>query len=918
MTRATVTAVLILSLSHRVAAREDPAFLVKDLNTAQAGAPTELTSFAGRLYFAVSDTQAGPGLWRSDGTAAGTQLVQAGEVSNLTAAQGRLFLTIASASGLEVWTVDAAGIASRLTTAHTGFGLTSLTAVGSRAFFVIENLDDYSSELWRSDGTVAGTTPLTQFIGLPQAVPIALTAVGDTLFFASNSYGNGYELWKSDGSADGTVVVFAFDINGPEPTQLTDGDGTLYFVRREPDGNDALWRSDGSADGTVRIAVRPLIAQLTAVAGRLFFVGLDDAPAFTAGLWTSDGTANGAVRLGSPVPRPEILELTAANDKLFFFVEEPEGRALWRSDGTVDGTQRVRPVVGSQAASVGGTLYFNSGATLWKSDGTEAGTAPVTQSSLNPTSITDVEGTPFFVGTDDSGPEIWKSDGTDAGTVRVADLLHDTRSSFPSDLTDVQGTLLFTADSPGPDNQNIHALWRSDGSIAGTRAVADVRVNPNGGVGSAKTPLPGLGPVIDGVLYFAGGEGSSDFALWRSDGTEGGTARVADVTGPFNLTRVGHTLFFFGRDPAHGYELWKSDGSAAGTALVSDINPGPGDAAFRHFVVGSPAVHSDSADARLISFPPFELAAVGDNLFFGASDGASNGLWRTDGTAAGTVRLAELIPLLLTAVNGTLFFTTDTGGLWKSDGTAAGTVRVAAVDPIDLIDVGGVLYFFRASTIISAGASLWRSDGTAAGTEEVANVAGLALPPVVRSGSLFFLGFGNRQLGDETSRLYRHDASRAGVDVVKDLPTGGDGPGSLTAVYDLLFFGDHGQLWRSDGTEAGTIALQHLAVGGGFTLSGGHVFFAADRGDGLGDELWALPATARCDGDCGRDGAVSVADLVTAVNVALANAPLANCTAVDVDGSGQVTIDELVLAVGAALEGCTLTVADNEGGASSE
>jgi len=65
-------------------------------------------------------------------------------------------------------------------------------------------------------------------------------------------------------------------------------------------------------------------------------------------------------------------------------------------------------------------------------------------------------------------------------------------------------------------------------------------------------------------------------------------------------------------------------------------------------------------------------------------------------------------------------------------------------------------------------------------------------------------------------------------------------------------------------------------------------------------------ATVRpaCVGDCNGEGAVDVAELVRAVNVALGSLPVAQCAAADANRDGRVTIDELVSAVRAALEGC--------------
>jgi ELWxxDGT repeat protein len=98
----------------------------------------------------------------------------------------------------------------------------------------------------------------------------------------------------------------------------------------------------------------------------------------------------------------------------------------------------------------------------------------------------------------------------------------------------------------------------------------------------------------------------------------------------------------------------------------------------------------------------------------------------------------------LTVVNGTVFLTATDGTtgteLWKTDGTAAGTVRVKDVNPTGsgnlqgLTAVGGTLYF-RADEG-SLNSTLWQSDGTAAGTTQVLNrsVSGLT----AHNGTLVF------------------------------------------------------------------------------------------------------------------------------------------------------------------------------------
>src|SRR3954470_8689871 len=82
---------------------------------------------------------------------------------------------------------------------------------------------------------------------------------------------------------------------------------------------------------------------------------------------------------------------------------------------------------------------------------------------------------------------------------------------------------------------------------------------------------------------------------------------------------------------------------------------------------------------------PGQFVQVGPTVFFSARDSEhGRELWKTDGTAAGTVIVKDIdpgdpgsYPEYLTAFKGALFFAAGDGEhgteLWKSDGTAAGT-----------------------------------------------------------------------------------------------------------------------------------------------------------------------------------------------------------------------------------------------------
>src|SRR5439155_1369383 len=137
------------------------------------------------------------------------------------------------------------------------------------------------------------------------------------------------------------------------------------------------------------------------------------------------------------------------------------------------------------------------------------------------------------------------------------------RSSNPSGLVDVNGTLFFSADG----GVNGSGLWKSDGTPAGTVLI--------------KAIYPYELVNVNGTLFFAADDSVNGYELWKSDGTEEGTVLVKEIgvccarDFPRELVNVNGTLLFTAYDSVNGGELWRSDGTAAGTVLVKDINPGP-------------------------------------------------------------------------------------------------------------------------------------------------------------------------------------------------------------------------------------------------------------------------------------------------------------------------------------------------------
>ena len=97
--------------------------------------------------------------------------------------------------------------------------------------------------------------------------PGPVASVNGVFYFAGRDNSNGRELWKSDGTAAGTILVkdIAAGIYSSEPSSLANVGGTLYFSV----GNE-LWKSDGSGAGTVAVKNTGGASHLTNVSAPWF------------------------------------------------------------------------------------------------------------------------------------------------------------------------------------------------------------------------------------------------------------------------------------------------------------------------------------------------------------------------------------------------------------------------------------------------------------------------------------------------------------------------------------------------------------------------------------------------------------------------------------------------------------------------
>lgn len=376
-------------------------------------------------------------------------------------------------------------------------------------------------------------------------------------------------------------------------------------------------------------------------------------------------------------------------------------------------------------------------------------------------------------------------------------------------------------------------------------------INP-GAASSSPLKLLSLG----NMLFFAATDGTTGFEPMVSDGTEGGTFQLRDLWPGSNSSMqqgcltcnaiaIGSTAYFSAPDGGvGGSQLWRSDGTTGGTQKV------------------------------LANASASDLVDVGGKVFFaGIPVGFSvASLWTSDGTTPGTAEVGS--PIFLSGIgmaefNGMAYFQADDGGtgneLWRSDGTAAGTVLVSALAqgtssayPMHLTRVGGSL-FFRAYGDVGEG--LCVTQGSLAGTTFLkqvhVGVSETAKGQIVNlNGTALFIG----DDGSGDFELWRSNGTPAGTVRVKDIypgPSGSLNSSSLVVMGNAVYFaandGAHGvELWKSDGTDAGTVMLKDLypqfgAFGhgspAGLANIRGTLFFRATTSSASGTQPWVSDGT---------------------------------------------------------------------------
>ncbi|HEV8242318.1 MAG TPA: ELWxxDGT repeat protein [Thermoanaerobaculia bacterium] len=732
-----------------------------------------------------------------------------------------------------------------------GFLYYELVESGGVLYFAA-NDGAHGRELWRSDGTAAGTHMVADVApGLAWSQPCFITAIPGGVAFVADDGVHGNELWWSDGTAAGTHLVadllpgspYGYH-NGPSHSTWLPGKGLVFAAEDATHGREVWLSADGTAANTAMLAdVSPGAvdgldwyqpypgswSEPRRAGGNVFFVADDGVHGRE--LWATDGTPAGT-RL--------VLDIAPGADGSWAY-----GFYDWAS-----------------------VLYFGAHAgaglpsALWRSDGTAAGTYPLGDAAhgsdqLSPSGFAELGGRLYFPGYQDAtGRELWSTDGTLAGTQRVTDLGPGGASGLPfgyRGIGAVAGRLWFAGD----DGNSGVEWWQSDGTAAGTSLLEDL--TPGRGGSTAGRPVGGVGPTTLlgsydprlGWTIRAAHAGEGGTAVIHAGGTRPGALAWCGVRiCPPQIFAVAGGVAFPAHEAEHGTELWRSDGSESGTALAVDLAPGPANS-----MAPTSSLHS--------------IAPLGDEVLFSATDDVSpppfydwppQQLW-AHSAFGGVTQLThetdfQFGPAELTSWNGAVYFY-EGYTVWRSDGTPAGTAPISfGGGPSHGFTAGSTHLFFASYS------GIWKIDGGPSGAVPVHDAYGFRPGPLVvtgdgESGDRLYFPAGDGSGGNE---LWVSDGTDGGTQRVVDLLPGPEngmstfrepggfeeerlvaalGPRGVFAATD----GTHGdELWVTDGTPGNATLLEIRAGAAGseprdLVTVGDRVYFVAD--DGVhGREPW--------------------------------------------------------------------------------
>ena len=314
-------------------------------------------------------------------------------------------------------------------------------SLGTSAIVRAAPLGGVVYDIYKSDSTAA-ITENPAFVKHINAVaanssnPILFknSVIGSTLFFSADD-GTGVELWKTDGTLAGTTRVRNANGNGTanaasNPSQLTIVGTTMYFTATDNmpgDGGAELYVSALPWTNAQKLTFRsgnPRVSNMNALGSNLIFTMSEDGTAANSSIYKTDGTVGGTLRVRAPggvaAPTFNNNNFGTLNGFLFFSFASNNlsGNQLYRTNGTVLGTQILKALNPSPF------------------------TVPVDEVAANDVKNFSIIGyNLIFPGNDGtSGTQLWSTDSTTANTIQISNFTPQDNSGSAPALLGVVGT----------------------------------------------------------------------------------------------------------------------------------------------------------------------------------------------------------------------------------------------------------------------------------------------------------------------------------------------------------------------------------------------------------------------------------------------------------------------------------------------
>lgn len=673
----------------------DTATLVADLFPGSpSSTPASFVEAGGAVFFIGLQPTGDFAIFRTDGTAAGTQaltVLPAGSNPKfLMAGAGGVFV-IADGAGEGLYFFSPSGGAATLLASGPSASLQAgfLNEVLEFGGGLLLPFDDgvQGREPWYSDGTPAGTVQLGDLTtGTIGSLPTFHAENAGVALFSATADGVGREYWVTDGTVAGTVLLGDLNpgLQGGAPALAGGTAIGAGFVMSVFDPNDGVepWFTGATPQTTFPLA------------------DLDPGSPSSIGPW--DG-----------IPFGGLVYFSAGTNVA--------GTELHVTDGTPAGTGLAADLEPGMEGSFVATLSALPNGLLLKgelgsgleplfSDGTVAGTFQLANTVADPISLSSFPRDPVRL-----GDRVYLGAQTDAdgeGLFSVvrnqpeAVLVDSDPGSFfgydPQPIIGVNGRVVYKARTGGGSFSD-RAIFAHDPATNSIEPLLEVILSTGDTVAT----------IYQGAAHFIARADGDARRLWRTDGTAAGTEflnlGLNFANSPDDLRVFGGQLWFLAGQGSNSLNLWRSDGTTAGTTLVQAFPNDPvlflgetEDHLFFH-TVGSPLfreVYSVDAAGTVVTLTDaltgfaeildvLESTTVGDKLLFTGAEISANALppdlYVSDGTVAGTQALGlfptpdeDNIVFGLVEAGGVVFFWTQEAGssnwtLWRTEGTGPST-----------------------------------------------------------------------------------------------------------------------------------------------------------------------------------------------------------------------------------------------------